>query len=249
MKTVLVLSLLLGTVGVNAATNKNISKLAEKIVSLRSEVETLNSQLQTDREELSNELKSHSVQLTQLQSQIGQEEVRQKQINEKIKAAKTELAKVSANDESLEPFILEKINWLKTYVEAGVPFQLAKRMKGIEDIEAKLKSKLLTPESAISRLWSVVEDEMRLTRENALHRQTISLNGEERLATVAKVGMVLMYFHTVDNRVGTIAKNIDGSYIYVEEHDQERKEHIFRLVDGLKKQIRHGEYILPLAMK
>lgn len=248
MKTLVALSLLLGTVGVKAAASKNISKLAEKIVSLRAEVETLNSQLQSDKEELSNELKSHSVQLTQLKSQIGQEEVRQKQINEKVNAAKKELARVSANDESLEPFIHSKIDWLRTYVDQGIPFQKEKRLKGIEDIEAKLKSKLLSPESAVSRLWSVVEDEMRLTRENALHRQTISLNGEERLATVAKVGMVLMYFHTVDNRVGTITKNIDGSYIYIEEHDQERKEHIFRLVDGLKKQIRHGEYILPLAM-
>jgi chromosome segregation ATPase len=249
MKALLVLSLLLGTTGVKAAKNKNMTKLAEKIVYLRAQVESLNSQLQADREELSNELKSHSVQLTQLKSQIGQEEVRQKQINEKIKAAKEELTTLSANDETLEPFTLKKIEWLRNHVQNGIPFQSEKRMKGLEDIEAKLKSKILTPESAMSRLWSVVEDEMRLSRENALHRQTIRLNGEERLATVAKIGMVLMYFHTVDNRVGSIAKNIDGSFIYVEEHDQEKKELIFKLVDGLKKQIRHGEYILPVAMK
>lgn len=249
MKALLLLSLVLGTSVVKAAQKKNITKLAEKIVSLRAEVEGLNSQLQSDREELSNELKSHSVQLTQLKSQIGQEEVRQKQINEKIKAAKEELAKISANDETLEPFTLSKLEWLKNHVKKSIPFQTTKRMKGLEDIEAKLKSKLLTPESAMARLWSAVEDEMRLSRENALHRQTISLNGDERLATVAKIGMVLMYFHTVDNRVGTITRNIDGSYIYVEERDQEKKELIFRLVDGLKKQIRHGEYILPLAMR
>ena len=248
MKKLIVLLLIWGAGSANAAKSKNITVLAEKIVDLRAQVEDFNSQLQADREELSNELKSHSVQLTQLKSQIGQEEVRQKQINEKIKVAKKELETISANDGTLEPFTLTKLEWLKNYVRTGVPFQIDKRMKGLNDIETKLKAKLLTPESA-ARLWSSVEDEMRLSRENALHRQTIVLDGEERLATVAKIGMVLMYFHTVDNRVGSIIKNRDGSYDYIEERNQERKELIFRLIDGLKKQIRHGEYNLPIAMK
>ena len=138
---------------------------------------------------------------------------------------------------------------LKSQITSTIPFKKNARISSLDEIKSKLEEKVITPESALGRMWSVFEDELRLTQENSLHRQTIRLHGEEVLVTVAKVGMMTMYFHTVDNRVGYISKDIDGKYIFIEEKEKKRKEMILTYVDGLQKQIRMGYYALPLAYK
>lgn len=244
---ILVILLLCLSVKVFSANEKGITKLATRIVELRSDVESLNTEHLALKTELTNELKGKGARAANLEGQIANEEVRLKQINNKIKVAKKELSKISDSGDDLKPLLMTKIDMLMERIETGLPFQTQKRLKDLSDIKGKLSTGIITSESAFGRMWAHLEDEMRLTRENALHRQTISLGGEERLATVAKVGMMMMYFHTSDNLVGYVSKDNNGQYVFVEETQKKRKDAIFTLVDGLKKQIRYGKYTLPLA--
>lgn len=229
------------------ANDKGITKLATRIVELRSNVESLNTEHLALKTELTNDLKGKGARAASLEGQIANEEVRLKQINNKIKVAKKELSKISDSGDDLKPLLITKLDTLVNRIDNGLPFQTEKRLKDLTDIKSKLESGIITSESAFGRMWAHLEDEMRLTRENALHRQTIVLNGEERLATVAKIGMMMMYFHTSDNLVGYVSKDSNGNYIFIEETQKKRKDAIFTLVDGLKKQIRYGKYTLPLA--
>ena len=244
---ILIILLLCLSVKTYTANDEGITKLATRIVELRSQVESLNTQHLALRTELTNDLKGKGARAASLEGQIANEEVRLKQIMNKISVAKKELSKVSDSGDDLKPLLLTKINLLIERIETGLPFQKEKRLKDLTDIKTKLETGIITSESSFGRMWAHLEDEMRLTRENALHRQTISLNGEERLATVAKIGMMMMYFHTSDNLVGYVSKDNSGKYIFVEELQKKRKDAIFTLVDGLKKQIRYGKYTLPLA--
>lgn len=228
--------------------NENsLTTLAKKIVELRMEVENLNSELMASKTELQSKLKGKGSRIANLEVQIGQEDVRKKQLQEKLDAIKEQISKVKKG-EDLTPLVKSNIRRIKENIEQGLPFQMEKRVKDADDIFEKLNGGVITAESALGRTWALYEDELRLTRENALHRQTIVLNGSEKLATVAKVGMMQMYFHTIDNKVGIVQKSPEGKYIYVEETDETRKNMIFSLIDGLKKQIRYGRYDLPVAM-
>jgi hypothetical protein len=232
----------------SSANQAQLTQLAERIIELRSEVENLNTEFLALKTDKSNELKSRGSRISNLEVQIGQEEVRKKQATQKLLALKEQIEKSSSSGDSLKPVIVKNMADLKQYIRQGLPFQKEKRLREVNDIESKLEANIITEENALARTWSLVEDEMRLTKENALHRQTILLNAEERLATVAKIGMVLMYFHTSDNKVGYVSRNQTGNYLFVEEKRKERSKLIFKLIDGLKKQIRHGRYDLPLAV-
>ena len=105
----------------------------------------------------------------------------------------------------------------------------------------------MSPQKASSRLWAFVEDELRLTRENGLYRQTITLASDELLVDVARVGMVAMYFKTDDGRYGRTVNN-GGAWSYELVQDKESQKQIEGLFDAFKKNIRVGFFELPNAL-
>src|SRR5690606_29294078 len=90
------------------------------------------------------------------------------------------------------------------------------------------------------------EDEFRLTRENGLFSQTISLGRERVLADVVRLGSMALYFRTQDGRVGLAQRAADG-WRFVVEDDAADRARIDALFDALRKQIRQGWFELPLA--
>jgi len=243
MKTLFIL--LLVSTSITAKTP--YEKIAQKIVQLRGEVELLNTQLTTAKSEYQNDVKGLSARRSQLEAQIQMEQLKSKkllgteeQLNKKIKEQS-----ISVKDYS--KFVGYQIDNARVHIESGIPFKKEKRLSELSKIEKELKAKKISSEVALSRLWAFAEDEMRLAKENSIHKQTVKINGEENFASVIKLGMVKMYFHTVDNRVG-IVQNIDGEYVYSLINKKEQKERVFRLLDGIKKQIRYGQYDLPLSI-
>ena len=227
----------------------NVGKLAERIVALRLEVEDLNNLLLSKKESLAMELKSKGTRLSQLEMEVDREEIKKKKADQKLATLKARLKKLGSAGENLKPLILKQLAILDEMVESDLPFQTGERQKEIKDIEDKIKAGTFSSQKALGKLWALVEDEMRLGREIALHRQSIELEGDERLASVAKIGMMLLYFKTLDNKVGYGTRNQIGELVYWEERDPARKKLILKLIDGLKKQIRYGRYNLPLPVK
>lgn len=234
------------TLSAKASTKEEaISKLAEKIVQLRTEVENLNTENLARKTELQSELKSLQSRKAQVSAQIQQIELSLKQSQERLKTIKGELSKATVDGDTLSPLLKKEIIQIRKWVESSLPFQKDKRLKEVRDIQDGLDSGFLTGQKALGKLWAFVEDEIRLGRENGVHRQTLVIDGHENLVSVAKLGMVAMFYKTADNKYGFTRKNAQGGFDFVPLKDKESVEQVATLFDGLKKQIRTGQYNIP----
>ncbi len=253
MKTISFKSLISVTIIAFAASNLSyaaqsesaLSTLAEKIVTLRAEVENLNTENNARKEELSGELKSLNARRSQINAQIEQNEMAIKQSKGRLETVKAEIAKNSVDGETLKPIVEKEITAIKEVVMASLPFQKEKRLSEIRKIEEGLATGTMNTQKAMGRLWAFIEDELRLGKENGIHRQMITLDGSEHIVSVAKIGMAAMFYKTTDNKVGFARKKDDDAYEFVAITDKAQVESVLILFDGLKKQIRTGHYNVP----
>lgn len=222
-----------------------LSTLAQKIVELRTEVENLNTENNARKSELQSELKSLQARKAQVSAQIQQIELSLKQGKERLATIKEELSKKTLNGDTLVLLLKEEVQKTKSWVASSLPFQKEKRLKEVKEIADGLETGVMNGQKALGKLWAFIEDELRLGRENGVHRQTLVIEGEENLVSVAKLGMVAMFYQTADNRYGFSKKLDNGSYEFIAIKDKKQVEQVAQLFDGLKKQIRTGQYHIP----
>jgi hypothetical protein len=143
--------------------------------------------------------------------------------------------------------LLQQVYLLRQQVDKGFPFKVGERLAELDEIESQLSGGVLTPQRAFNRLWAFVEDEMRISRENAIYSQSIYLDGSNVLVDIAKLGNAMMYFRTKDLHYGRAIESESGWHfeLLTDSKDQERTA---RLFDALRKQIRQGYFELPNAL-
>ncbi|MGZ0020338.1 DUF3450 domain-containing protein [Nitrosomonas sp. wSCUT-2] len=223
----------------------NIENLAKSLAKIRGEVETLQSQLDIEKEK-------HSSKMSALNSQLADlsvEERRQKLSVEKLQQSIDKLGvttqQAEQSGEHLKPVLLSALAEYKRHIQGGFPFKVDDWIKAINDLENNLVNQQIDPSKAINQTWSLIEDEVRLSKENGIYQQTILLNGEKVLVDIAKIGTVFMFFQTKDNQGGMAKRSQDGGWIFETVSDSADRERIRNLFDSLKKQIRQGYFELP----
>ena len=226
---------------------EEISDLAEALVKLRGEVETLSMKLEQQKNDQSDRLRSLARRKTDLEVQIQKEEFRIKQIGQSLERQRELLAKDKTTGDTLRPTVQAAIKAIREYVEGSLPFQKIERLAALEELQQKLDSGQLSEQRILQRLWAFVEDELRLTRESGLYRQSIKLDDEDKLAEVARIGMIMLFFQTSDGVCG-MAKRENSSWSYVAVSDPKPRDQILTLFDSFKKQIRNGYFVLPNAL-
>jgi hypothetical protein len=142
---------------------------------------------------------------------------------------------------------MDQISALRLQVSRGFPFKVGERLAELDEIESQISAGILTTERAFNRLWAFVEDEMRISRENAIYTQSIDLQGSAVLVDVAKLGNAMMYFRTRDLQYGRAIKS-DQGWRFELFTDSKDHELTARLFDALRKQIRQGYFELPNAL-
>jgi len=227
-----------------ASAQQSTDQLAQKLAELRTEVEELSAQLSDAKTETHNTMRSLARQKADLQVELDREKVRLAKLRSSLDKRKEKIQEQSAEGDDLAPIFAAATKQLRGYVETSMPFRRDDRLAAIAKIEEQQKQGVLTYQRALSRLWSFVEDEFRMTRENAMYRQAIVLDGEEMLADVVRVGMVMLFFKTSDEQHGYVVKR-DGKYSYVTVSSPEDKRRIESLFDNYKKQIRVGYMPVP----
>lgn len=222
---------------------EDLSQMAARLVALRAEVETLSTRLEDRKAQTREQLRSLARQKADLASQIQRENLRIQRLHQSLAARQERVSATAQLDASLIPLVHQGIGILKEVIENGLPFKQHERLAELEDLRSQLASGSLPASRALARLWTFVEDELRLTRESGLYRQAIPLGESEVLADVARVGMVMMFFRTGD-QTGLVRR--DGQrWIYETLTEPGARDGIIALFDGLKKQIRQGYYSLP----
>lgn len=242
----LVAALALGSL-VAAATafaQDDLDVLAEELVRLRGEVESLNAELNSAQEQHRARMNSLAAQKGDLEATRRREDLRIRQLEEDLADNRARAEQAGIAGEALVPVAEQAIAELRAHIETGFPFKIDDRLGALDEIANQLSTGALAPPRVINRLWSFYEDELRLTRENALYAQIIPLDGDRVLADVAKLGTVAMYFTTRDGRVGQAVRS-GNDWQFVEIEERTDRQQVEALFDSLTKQIRAGYFELP----
>ncbi|WP_293007659.1 DUF3450 family protein [Nitrosomonas sp.] len=242
-------SLLILLLTTPVAMGSSLENLAKSLAKIRGEVETLQTQLDLDKER-------HGSRMTALNSQLADlsvEERRQKLSIEKLQHSIEKLGVVAKqaeqSGESLKPVLLTALGDYRLHIQTGFPFKVDDRVKAISDLENNLINQQIDPNKAVNQTWSLIEDEIRLSKENGIYQQTIMLNGEKVLVDIAKLGTVFLFFQTKDNQSGMAKKLAQGGWQFEIMDNASDRERIRNLFDSLKKQIRQGYFELPNPLK
>lgn len=219
--------------------------LAERLIALRGEVEQLNSELELQRDEQRTILSGLAAQKAELNASVDRQKLAARDAEAKLTAAKETASQAGASGDALQPVLLRAIDGLQTQIKSGLPFKIDERSAELDALRTDMQNGSLPAARAANRLWAFFEDEFRLTRENALHNQTIEVDGERVLAEVAKIGAMALYFRTPDGRYGQAVKSGDRWQFRLTDN-AESSAQIAQLFDALRKQIRQGYFELPV---
>lgn len=223
------------------------STLAERLITLRGEVDELQSELDVRREEHKNRMAYLTAQLSDLEANRDREQLRVTQLEEDLEEMRVEILDAGVSSESLTPFLKNQISALREQVRGGFPFKVKERLAELDELETQLDNGGTTAQRGVNRLWAFIEDEFRISRENAIYSQSIALNGENVLVDVAKLGSVMMYFRTRDLQYGRAVQTPQGWRFELLDNAKDQ-ELVARLFDSLRKQIRQGYFELPEAL-
>jgi hypothetical protein len=224
------------------------AELAERLIAMRGEVEALNRELELLREESRTTLAGLAAQRAELEASLGRQELALREQRERLEKARAAGAQSGVGAEALLPVLIEALERLAEFVRQALPFRSEDRLQAIADLRQQLEAGLIPPPRAANRLWALVEDELRIARENGIYSQTIPLGGEKVLADVAKLGSVMLFFRTADRRVGRAVPSAEGWRFELLE-DAADRERVLALFDALRKQIRQGYFQLPGGMR
>jgi len=237
------LSLLLSTTVVTA----NSNNMAESLMKLRSQVEQLDSQIDDEKDAYRASMKSLSMQKSELDSMVSRENLKIKQIQKELAKVKKSIQEASKNSLGLTPIVNDAIDTLIATIKTSIPFKTNDRVASVLKIKEQLKSSLITPQKALAMVYNSYADEIRMTKENGIFKQTINLDGKDRLVEVARIGTAMMFFKTPDDTVGYVSRNA-SSWNYKTELNKEKQAQILNIFDAFKKQIRTGYFRLPNAL-
>ncbi|MEE4218330.1 MAG: DUF3450 family protein [Xanthomonadales bacterium] len=238
-------ALLLCTCGVYA--QDATEALAKRLIQMRGQVDELQSELNLKREEHKNRMTYLTAQLTEMEASRDREALRVQQLEQDLDQMREQVAEAGETSETLGPLIMDGVLALRDQVQKGFPFKVADRLAALDEIDVQLNSGVITAHRAFNRLWAFIEDEIRLTRENAIYSQSIALDGQNVLVDVAKLGSVMMYFRTRDLEYGRAAET-PGGWRFERLDSASDQEMVARLFDSLRKQIRQGYFQLPAAL-
>ena len=221
--------------------------LTSRLIQMRGQVDELQSELNLEREEHKNRMTYLTAQLTEMEASRDREALRVRQLEEELEQMKEQVAAGGETSESLAPVVMQHLNSLRQQVRTGCPTTVGERVSELDEREAQLHSGVITAHRAFTRLWAFVEDELRITRENAIYTQSINLEGENVLVDIAKLGNAMMYFRTRDLQYGRAVETSSGWRFELLDSVSDQ-ELVARLFDSLRKQIRQGYFQLPNAL-
>ena len=233
--------------GAGSSGEADAEALAEELVALRSEVQDLSETLADERSRHRDRMQRLARQEAELAGEAERARSRLRELESDLADYREALERAGANDEELTPAVLAAADTLRQRITAGLPFKQGERQKAVTEIADDLRAGAIPPQDAVKKLWALVETELRMTRENSIHSQTIELGGEETLVDVARVGMVALYFRTRDGRFGAALPQGDG-WTFSTYTDSTRIDQVEKLFTDLEKQIRTGHFTLPVAM-
>ncbi|HEY9128342.1 MAG TPA: DUF3450 family protein, partial [Sulfurovum sp.] len=207
-------------------------EMIKSIMELRSDVESLYTQIDDNKDAYKTQMKSYALQISDNEAQINRQETSLKLTQQNIEKAQKKLEEMGSASVDLKPIVNQALDTLEKEIKAGIPFKIEERVAGLQQIKADLKNGNISQEKALALTWASYDDTLRLTKEIGQFKQEIALDGKATMAKIAKVGSVMMFFATPDDRVGYVKQEGD-KYSYVVA-DGTQRDQIIDLFDALQ---------------
>ncbi len=227
-------------------------RLAKDLVRLRSDVEQLSSKLELKKEDLRTRLRLLAQQKAELEMELQRETLKLKQLEQEKAKQQQRVAAVQKSGKEHKPAVIQGSELIKSTIQTNLPFRTEDRQADLERLVDQLNGGLLSAEAAVGRLWSFIEDELRMGRESGIYQQVVTLGGKRVYADVLRIGMVMLFFKTRDDVIGRAVRRKSGwafvPYDGTDEHDRRSRKLVLELFDSFKKQIRSGFFELPNAL-
>ncbi len=223
---------------------KSFEELAERLAELRSEVDSLSSKVDQKKQRMKSRLRSLQQQRSEVELEIEKTRSQVERLRRSVRDKRESIEQHETAADELKPAVARALETVRESVRAGPPFKRRERLEELDDLEEQLNEDLLSPQKTASRLWQFVEDELRLGAESGMYRQVVELDGEQVLADVARVGMVMLYFRTDDGRVGVARRGEEGWRWHPIEREAARKR-IDELFASFDRGISVGFFTLP----
>ncbi|MCX7738601.1 MAG: DUF3450 domain-containing protein [Hydrogenothermaceae bacterium] len=216
--------------------------LVKEIVSLRSEIEQLNSQIDEIKARIRAESRNAQMRKSELALSYDRESLRVREFKSELDKKKRQLAEKSSKNTDLIPVVLEGIGILEKYVNSSLPFKKQDRLSQLSQLRKEVQEGNILPEKALNQLWAIYEDEIRATKESGIYKDTVYIDNKPYLADVLRVGMVGLLFRTGDRKYGFLKAPEYKIHLLSSGKDQKMIDNMF---DSFKKQIRTGYFVVP----
>ncbi len=247
LRTVIFSAALTGMLPDSAPAQDASEELARRLVEIRGQVDELQNDLNLSREEHKNRMAFLTAQQTELEASRDREALRLQQLEQELTEMREQVAAAGDTSETLTPVVLNRLAQLRGQIATGFPFKVAERTAELDEIERQLEGGVITAQRAFNRIWAFIEDELRISRENAIYTQSINLAGENVLVDIAKLGNAMMFFRTRDQKYGRAVATGSGWRFELLNAPADQ-EQVALLFDSLRKQIRQGHFELPSAL-
>lgn len=218
-------------------------KMMEKIIELRAEIEALQQELTTKKEANSSEISSLVLRKAELESEITSTEKVNLGLRKEIDELNGELANSGGAVSELLPVFVSSCNDLKGQIEKGFPYKKIERLKSLSEIclEKVLSKQDPLNTTLVYKLWTFVEDEIRIRDEVSLVTTNIEFDGQKYLAETVIVGTYAWYAKTPSD-VYLVFDSTNDAFRTASSKEESA---IRNLIVGLKRGVRTGPYALP----
>lgn len=220
--------------------------LAERLIGLRGKVETLQDEIEAKQQDHRSRMNASAQRRASIDAEIQAKELQLRQLRQLIAEQREKNRQANESAAAITPTLKSVASLLEKYVDSALPFKTDERKQSVTELVSKVERGDISAPQGLNRLWSLYEDEFRITRENGLFRQTITVDGKEQLSDVIRLGTMMMFFRTSTGAVGTVRRNAD-SFVY-ERMSGGDAEQIEALFSAFEKQVRTGFFEMPNAL-
>jgi len=235
--------LLLAAAGVDAQTADPLAVLAQRLADKRAQIEALTSDLDLLKADTNERLRSLATQRADLETQLKREQLKQEQLRQDLAAAHRRIQSRESDLGDQAPLIRATLDQMRGFVRRGIPFAVEGRLAELDNLQRQLEARPQESGAFLARLWNQLESEYRLSGDSGLYKQSILLDGKDQMVEIARLGLTLAYFRTLDDRYGLAAPGPTGwSFRLLTGAESKQVEALF---SALRKNLKEGYFPLP----
>jgi hypothetical protein len=172
----------------------DVPSLMKNLVSLRSDLEMLNREIESVQKEKQSELDLWNQKKLELEAALQKETLRQLQLSEKTERLASRVKSQSKTDPEARRDLLKWIEQARTWVASSLPFRRAHRLESVGALEEKVNGGLESLESISAELWAFYDSELKMAADNEFRLLDIAEGEQSPIKfEVVRLGLFAMF--------------------------------------------------------